>query len=257
MLKYQPPIRRRNVARGHVYEDANGRPVTGVTTILSKGWPKPQLPGWSARVVAETAVNQWDELAEQPISVRLKTLKDAPWADRDAAARRGTEVHSLAEQLVAGQRVTVPDELAGHVDAYVKFLNEWDPQPILVEAVIANYTIGYAGTLDLIAELANETWLLDVKTTRSGVYGETAYQLAAYRYAERYVDALGNEQPMIPVDRCGVIWVRSDGYSLKPMTVGPAEFRQFRYIHENAKAAETAPTLIGDELQPPVEETAS
>ncbi len=245
-MKYTPPIRRRNVARGHVYEDANGRPVTGVTTILSKGWPKPQLPGWSARTVAETAVNRWDELAQLPISVRLKELKDAPWADRDAAARRGTEVHDLAEQLVAGHRVNAPDELAGHVDAYVKFLNDADPEPVLVEAVVANYTIGYAGTLDLIADIRGERWLLDIKTTRSGVYGETAYQLAAYRYAEKFLGY--GEQPMIPVDRCAVVWVRSDGYSFKPMTVGPAEFRQFRYIYENCKAADIAPTLIGDEI---------
>ena len=246
-MGYAPPIRRRNIGRGHVYEDANGRPIPGVTTIIGKGWPKPQLPGWAARTVAETAVNRWDELAELPISVRLKTLKDAPWADRDAAARRGTEVHKLAEQLVEGEQVHVPDEFAGHVDGYVKFLNEADPQPVLVEAVVVNYTVGYAGTLDLIADIGDTRWLLDVKTTRSGVYGETAYQLAAYRYAEWYSDG-DVEREMPPVDRCGVIHVRSDGYSFNPIQVDARRFRNFRYIYETAKEADLVQTYIEDDI---------
>jgi len=252
-MGYAPPIRRCNIGRGHVYEDANGRPIPGVTTIIGKGLPKPALTAWAARTVAEAAINRWDELAEQAISVRLKTLKDAPWADRDSAARRGTEVHGLAEALIKGERVTVPDELAGHVDSYLKFLNDWDPDPILVEAVIVNYTVGYAGTLDSVVAIDKRTLIIDIKTTRSGVYGEVAAQLAAYRYAEMYVDALGCEQPMIPVDGAAVLHVRSDGYSLIPVEAGPQQFRAFRYIAEVAKFADNNPALLGDELPPPAQ----
>jgi hypothetical protein len=59
-----------------------------------------------------------------------------------------------------------------------------------VEFSVASYRYGYAGTGDLIAWLTvpgasvPSSWLLDVKTNRSGIYGETALQLAAYRYAE-------------------------------------------------------------------------
>ena len=55
-----------------------------------------------------------------------------------------------------------------------------------------------------------QRWLLDLKTSRSGVYGETALQLAGYRFAEVYVDSGGVEQPMPEVDRCAVVWVRAE-----------------------------------------------
>lgn len=41
----------------------------------------------------------------------------------------------------------------------------------------------YAGTFDLLAMMAGQDWLLDVKTGK-GVYPEVACQLAAYRAAE-------------------------------------------------------------------------
>ena len=251
MSQYIPPVRRKDHARGHSYVDGRGQRIPGVTTIISEGVPKPALVKWAPRVVAETAVNRWDELAELPVATRLKTLVDSPWADRDAAARRGTEVHNLAEQLVAGAEVQVPDELAGHVDAYMKFLEDWDPQPVIVEATIVNYTIGYAGTLDLIADIPRlrKRLLLDVKTNRSGVYGEVALQLSPYRYAEFYV-AEDGERPMIPVDGCGVIHVRSDGYSLVPVTAGPAQFRAFRYAMEIGRFVGTSRDLVADELNP-------
>jgi hypothetical protein len=234
MSNYTGPIRRVDTTyRGkptHHYEDANGQRVPGVTTILGDGWPKPALVPWGIKSVAEYAVNNREELAALPPTEMLATLKGAPYRERDAAAKRGTEVHKLAEALVQGDEVTVPAELERHVAHYVEFLDAFKPQPILVEPVVYNLTYGYAGSADLVADIGGETWLLDLKTNRSGVFPEVAYQLAAYRYAEFYIDGQGQPQPMISVDRCAVIHVNGKGWQVVPVLADEAVLKAFRHI---------------------------
>lgn len=250
---FTPPIRRVNRGRNHHYVDADGNRVPGVTTILSNGIPKPALINWAANITAEYAVDHFDELAFMSPSERLKALKAARYADRDAAARRGTDVHKLAEQLVAGAEIEVPDALAGHVEQYVRFLDDWQPQPILNEVTVVSFRHGWAGTLDLVAEFPTRDTiaLCDLKTSRSGIFAETAWQLAAYRHADIYIDADGAERPMPTVDEVLAIHVRADGYSLIPVTAGAAEYRTFRYAQQIAAAVDAGRDLIGEELTPP------
>jgi hypothetical protein len=248
-----PSTGRINRGRNHSYR-LDGDPVPGVTTVIGDGVPKPALSYWAARTTAEFAADNLDTLAGLDRASIVDLLKNAPWRDRDAAARRGTEVHRLGEQLVAGHEIEVPEELTGHVDAYLHFLDDWHLEAELVEAVVVNRTHRYLGTLDLVATLADgRRWLLDLKTTRSGVFGETALQLAAYRHAEFYLDANGDEQPMPPVDRTGVVWVRADGYDLVPVDTGPDVYRYFRAAQFVAHFTKhVASTAVGDALRPQV-----
>lgn len=233
----------------HYYEDANGKRIPGVTTILNEGLPKPALINWAANATAEAAVNRWDELTDMGPADRLKILKAARYADRDAAAKRGTEVHALAEKLMLGEEITVPDELRGHVEAYVRFLDEWQPQPVLTEVTVVNYTHGYAGTLDMVMDCHGQRVLADIKTTRSGIYGETALQLAAYRYAEVYLTADG-EHDLPDIDDTWAIWVRGDGYSVIPVNTSPAVFDDFRRVAATARAAKRLSTYVLPEVEP-------
>ena len=258
MTTFTPPIRRRNTARGHHYVDAAGVRVPGVTTILSDGVPKAALINWAANATADAAVNRWDELAEMPPAQRLATLRGARYEDKDRAANRGTEVHRLAEELVHGRAVQAPNEIAGHVEAYARFLDEFRVTPVHVEFSIASYRYGYAGTGDLIATLQTtdgpRLWLLDLKTNRSGIYGETALQLAAYRYADVLLDDTG-EHPMPEVQGCAAIHVRGDGYSLIPVLAGPEQHRTFLYVQQVAGFTKSSSDLVGAALTPPTAST--
>lgn len=245
--------RRVNNGRGHSYKLA-GEKVDGVTTVIGNGVPKPALPAWAARETAAYAWEKRETLLELDEAEAVDFLKGAPFRERDRAARRGTEVHRLAERLLAGDEIDVPEELAGHVDAYLRFLDDWQPAPVLVEGVVGHRGHRWMGTLDLIADLADGTrWLLDIKTTRSGVFGETALQLAAYRHAEFYLDDQGAEQPMPPVERTGVIWVRADGYDLVPVTADAAVYTYFRAAQYVATfQTEMSKVVIGDAIFPAV-----
>lgn len=269
---YTPPIRRVDSSRGHTYKDANGLKVPGVTTMLNGGIPKPALMNWGPRVTAEYAVDHWDELTQLTPSARLARLEKSRYEARDTAANKGTRVHALAEKLVLGDEVPVPDDLAGHVESYVQFLNDWEPEPVIVEGVVYSHQHGYAGTLDLVAdfpagllidaglittaELKHDGgWvraLLDVKTSRSGIFGETALQLACYRYADTYLDDTGAEQPMPEVQAVFGLHVRADGYDLLPVQAGPVQLREALYAREVGRAVgEHFRGYIGEPLTAP------
>lgn len=252
-MTFSPPIRRVNHGRGHSYVDSNGLKVPGTTHVLSNGIPKPALISWAANVTAEYAVDRWDELSEMKPSERLNRLKKARYADRDQAARRGTDVHKLAEQLVAGEEVEVPEALTGHVESYVKFLDDWQIEPVLNEVTVVSFRHGWAGTLDLIADIPSldVRALIDLKTSRSGIFSEVCLQLACYRHADVYIDGDGAERPMPKVDECYAVHVRGDGYSLLPVQAGPDEYRLFRYAQQLAEFADVGRYLIGEELTPP------
>lgn len=194
----------------------DGRPVPGVTTIIGKALPKPALPYWAAKVVAETAVNTSGTLAHDVATMGadavIKTLKRALWAERDRAAIRGTAVHALAESLAHGDDVDVNPQMAPYVQAAADFLDAHDVRPIATEARLASRTHWYAGTADLFAWVDGTPTLCDWKTSKS-VHGSHFLQLAAYASADFMVQD-DQEVPIPLVDRIAVVHLTPDGARL-------------------------------------------
>lgn len=259
MSRFVAPIRRVDHAKGHSYKDANGSRVPGVTTIQDKGVPKPALINWAGEATAEYAVDHWDELGALAPAARLKKLKGARYEQKDAAARRGTEVHHAAEQLLAGKSVRVPEEIAGHVEAYARFLDEFKVEPVHVEFSCVSYRWGYAGTADLCAYLTlpNHGRVLtldDLKTSRSGIFGDTALQLAGYRYADKWI-VDGEEIDPPEVAFCFGIHARGDGYDLIPVEVGPQEHKDFLYAMRVGQFVDRSRDLVGAPIIAPTTST--
>jgi hypothetical protein len=263
-------IVRKNTAKGHYYVDTDtGERVPGVTTIIGDGLPKPALMNWAATATAAYAVDQWDELAALPLSEKLKRIEGGRWAARDAAAAKGTAVHAMAERLVAGEQVTVPDALTGYVEACTSFLNDFDVREQYVEAVVYSETHRHVGTVDLIADVrlpdmpeyahinrdddGYSTALLDWKTSKSGIFGDVALQLVAYRHSEWLINPFsGQVEPMPPVDFTAGIHLRPDGgYSLVPLTTDEDVYRDFLYVAQVARVVKNLRDLAGDQIVPP------
>jgi hypothetical protein len=277
-----PATRRINRGNNHTYL-LDGEKCDGVTWLLGEGVPKGALAPWAAKTVAEYVADRLqfqtdDENADVCDATRLlidleqraqknrkrfrrdsrvdvvEQLKGVMWDDRDQAANKGTAVHTLAEHISRGETVDVPPYLVGHVDSYIKFLDEFNPDFVLLEATVISRRWRYMGTLDIIADFNGERWLLDIKTSRSGIFGNMALQLALYRNAETYLDDQGEEQPMPTVDHCGFLWVRADGYDLKPATVDEKVYRTALYAAEMARFLQRDDIIL-DSLTP--ERTAS
>lgn len=253
---YTAPIKRHDTAKSHYYKDARGMRVPGVTTIIDQGKPKPALINWAANATAEAAVDRWDELGALPYSKRLDELKRARYASRDLAAQRGTEVHKIGEQLVAGDSVVVPPELEGHARAYAQLLDEFKVEPVHVEFGVASYAHGYAGSGDLIGyftlpRYGRRLLLVDLKTNKSGIFAETVLQLSGYRYADVMLSSTGgDEQPMPEVDGCAAIHVTADSATLVPVTTNEATFAMFLHVKSVAEFERDGSDLLGTPIRP-------
>jgi hypothetical protein len=251
--------RRINRGAGHSYT-LDGDKIAGATTILGDGYPKPALINWAANITADCVQDRWSDLLDMAPSERDKLLRRARFDHRDAAAERGKRAHNLIQRLARGEEVDNPDDLSGYLDAYEQFVADWQPKELLIEAPVFSLEYRYAGTLDAVADLVDgRRWLLDWKTGKA-IYPDVALQLAAYRYADVYLDAAGDLQPMPPVDVCGSVWIQDGVYELRPIQVGPDEYAAFGAVQAVAewRAANddyrNPSDLIGDALQPPTPE---
>lgn len=246
--------------KSHRYR-LDGAWVPGVTTLIGKGLPKPAMPYWAARSVAEYVADNPDgveQLRHMGRGPMVHALKEIPWQKRDDAAARGTDVHHIGEKLVHGETVDVPEYIAGHVQGYVDWLDREQPEPILTERPVGSRKWQYAGTFDLIARINGDVWLLDLKTSRA-VYGNNAIQLCAYRNAEFYVDADGDEQPMPHIDRLGVLHVQDGETTLHPVVDPDAAWKDFLHVAWVGRASDRIKDYIGEPItiRPNAEEVAS
>jgi hypothetical protein len=260
-------IHRRNYGGGHGYRDDDGLKVPGATTLISDGVPKKALQKWAVETVADYYVDHRDDLAAMPLSEARKLLVKAPYAFTAKAAARGQQAHDLAERLLHGEQVAIPEGAEGFVQAAVSFIDSFDVVPVETEFTVYSEQWRWAGTCDLVADLIDADdpepdpalkqrvrWLLDfkTKTKESGVFGDAALQLAAYRCADRMVGADGVDREMLEVDRCGIVQLYSDGsYRLVPVEAGEAEYRIFQYAQQMALWLDSNRSLVGDPVAPP------
>jgi hypothetical protein len=233
-------ITRRNYGLNHGYR-IDGAKVPGVTTITGHYIVnRSGLHEYPAKQTRLYVANHWDELCALRPGDRDAALYAARYGEMKAAGTRGTDVHRIGARLAAGEAdVEYPDELAGHVEAYRDWLDRLDPKILAVELIVGSRQHRYCGTLDLIADLgpipwAGEIipparWLLDVKTSASGIWPETALQLAGYEHAEVFIGEDGDERPIewLGIERCGAVWVRGDGWDLIPLDTGEEAWQTF------------------------------
>ena len=229
------------------YYSWNGDPsVPGITSIIGV-LDKPALVGWAKRETAKAAVRNWKVVSgmveqQPPIEDQLSYhpavayLKATPGYQRDAAANAGTIAHAIAEAVSKGEQPVIPEGYEDFARSFLRdFVEKYKPKfhPLYVEAMVYHggedgSVLPYGGTMDLYCQIDDETWLIDHKTAASGVYPETALQLAAGRYAE-FIGRPGDpkQYPVPKVDRCGVLWLRPEGAELIPYSVTPREFQAF------------------------------
>lgn len=194
--------------------------VLSVTSAM-KSLNKPFLVGWAAKMTAECAVEDLDIIAamlkkKNGKKAALDHLKQARYRDSGGKADRGTVVHAAVEAYVAGQKVDldhvqfqleekqVPEALwpatYKMIDGVLEFLFDFEPEILRSESTVYSREHGYAGTLDMFANIRIGRSILpavlDIKTGKA-IYNEVAMQLAAYGRADFVGLDDGTEEPLL------------------------------------------------------------
>lgn len=189
---------------GRFYEVPDcDHPLPSVTHILSV-IAKPALVNWAANteraLVLDAAADLYLDLLKcQPMSrpAYLTTLASrvgktkAHQRELAKAGEIGTQAHQLIEWNLrrtllqkVGPEPRVTDAAQWAFMAWQDWASSVDLKPIYIEQAIWSLRYGYAGTMDLYAEVAGVPTLVDWKTGKA-VYAEAHLQNAAYRVALR------------------------------------------------------------------------
>src|SRR5215210_2574223 len=109
--------------RGHTYllDDERVPSVTAIKDVLDS----PALIKWAAQQSAAWAIDHWDRLSREPLSLRYREIEDARFKSSGPKREKGTRIHFLADRLGRDEEVRPPDELLPMVQAYADFLDDW------------------------------------------------------------------------------------------------------------------------------------
>jgi hypothetical protein len=245
-----PPVAGVHRTPRHLYYFNGEGPWPGVTTI-TKVLDAPALTNWKLGEVARSAVDN----AERLIADREAGKTDAAikylTTLSTSAMDRGSRIHAAIEAVLTRDASHVPLEQDQPAIAGARaWLNDQAVNHgfriLEVEAFLIHRTLGYGGTLDLIAEIDGEVWLLDWKTGKSvawpsgEVYRDLRLQLAAYAGAEFIARPNDPTQyPIPPITRHGIVHVTDGGTRLYDAKVTDRDwtaFRACRHLYDWSKS---------------------
>jgi len=196
--------KRENKAGARWYQIHDDKPeYPSVTTILQV-IGKPALIAWSAKVEREMVTNAslglYRDIHGTPLMsdmAYLNTLQTRLGKDRahkkelEKAADIGSQTHALIEWNLraslmqeAGPSPRVTDKATWAFMAWEDRKKSVNLKPIWIEQTVWSDTYGYAGTMDLLAEVNGKLTVVDWKTGKA-IYPESYLQNAAYRHALR------------------------------------------------------------------------
>ena len=126
------------------------------------------------------------------------------------AAEEGTEVHEMAERYLLGEELNFLDhnmkpqynpDVWRMFLRFVEFWETYNPKLIETEVHLFSDKLKVAGTCDLVCEIEDQLWVIDLKTSNNL---QTTYDLQAAIYSQMYEECYGKK-----VDRTGILWLKS------------------------------------------------
>lgn len=191
------------VHKGRHYQIAETKELLPSVTNILGATPKPALVRWAANtereLVIEAAANLYEDA---PIDIKMsrpayiatlqqRLTKQRAWQkELQKAADIGTQAHALIEwnlrrELLqkVGPEPLVDEKALWAFMAWEDWRNKTNLAPLAIEQTIWSLDYGYAGTMDLFAELdidgKRQRAVIDWKTGKA-IYGEALLQSAAY-----------------------------------------------------------------------------
>lgn len=222
-----------------------GAEVPGVSAIVDM-MPKKALTGWAARLAAEWAIGNLHEVEEILSEVdgekkAIVKIKGASSRYADSASKEGTMVHHYTEEIARAVMTNtkpkaqhMPTNMMPYLKNYVRFLREFDVEPVMLEETIWDEEVGYAGRFDMACRLrtiSDDIVIVDTKSGASGVWESVSLQQTAYVYAPKwYNNSTKTFEPMPETTAAYALWLRPEGFALIPVDTTPAEYEQFKRL---------------------------
>jgi hypothetical protein len=190
-------------------------------SVIKQAYPK-FLTDWAAQAAATYAVEHSQAWMLLKDDEAIELIAKAAIRARDRAAKRGSDVHSIIEELSLGHEpdyMMIDDSVKPYVPCIQQLVKDLRLVPTVLESVVFNHEVGYGGTFDFIGETVHGVGLLDwktrLKTTR---YDEEAAQVAAYAGGEYMIveSPLGGAMraPLPKLDYLGVVVISPTGYQV-------------------------------------------
>jgi hypothetical protein len=203
--------------REYVWQAEGGEPkrLPSVSTILDAICPKPGVAHWSeargieGAVLAMKAGLVCAESRALDVVAIIRGHNLGAEAAKNRAARRGLNVHAINESFMRTGEVPKigdhPPEHRGYIQAWAKWVSAREPEPVAVEQLVINPQDGYAGRLDLRANIGGLLSTVDLKTSeKAAIFPQAHWQCAMY---ERAAVACGDEA----ASRLLVVVLAADG----------------------------------------------
>jgi hypothetical protein len=122
----------------------------------------------------------WDEAQEQ----------------KNAAGDKGSRIHKAIEDLISGETVSMDSKYTDNsgfeseltteeyeaVLSFVDWAKSVNPTFLHTEMTVISNTFGFAGTVDCIAKIGDDTFIIDWKSSQN-VWPEMELQISAYKTA--------------------------------------------------------------------------
>lgn len=222
----------------HLYYFNGEGPWPGVTSI-TKVLDAPALTNWKLNQVALNAIENAERLVADRDAGKVDAAVKYLTTLSTSAMDRGSRIHANIEAILRHEPAQVDPRDAEAVAGARVWLNqqalEHALRPVAIEAYLLNTSLGYGGTLDLVAEIDGEVWLLDWKTGNSvatpdgKVYRDHRLQLAAYANAE-FIARVGDptRYALPAVTRFGIVHVTDGGTRLYEAQVTENDWIAFR-----------------------------
>lgn len=238
----------------HYVHPVTGQALPGVTTVL-EALDKPGLDNWKVTTTAEYAVKNRHLLVQLDEPAALQMVQGASNRQANSAADKGTDVHSILEDLANGVAVVRTPQNGWVIDTWEALNREFDVQVLEIEPTFWNpgiqrnpetgeLELGYAGSADLLALVDGVLTVLDWKTMGSGIYGEVALQTCGYGMAPYILRPDGTEIDVRAtygeVQQTMAVWLRPEdngpvyvgkaGWSLIPLIYDELTWLSFRAV---------------------------
>lgn len=176
----------------------------------------------------------------------LKSKGDEASEIAEEAAIQGTKVHHAIESLLRGEKlnwirnndIVYTEKEWKMILSFAEFWHIYEPKLIHSEIFMFSDEHGFSGTIDLVVEINEEKYILDIKTSNSL---HTIYDLQLSCYAT----AWNENNPQDIISKTGILWLNAKtrtfnkdkfqgkGWQLvRPDKSIEENFKIFKNIHE-------------------------